>query len=427
MTTYEIGSDNYQPRSPYSNYRRNLTEHSIDDNYKDKKISELRNKIYDLKQREKDFDSLNQRYKELLNEFSVLNEAKLRLEYEIRQRESEYNRRIADLKGENETLQLGLNDKMTNSKKLFSENDILEREIKLKNGEIDDLNDRLNDLSNQLDHTNENQNDLSKMVNNLQDNNKNQNDQIFKLKQDNICLSKICQDNEKNLKIGDKDINKLSQKIEENNYELQNLNEKIVFHENNINDLQHKLDACNDMNLKLHNTVKNCENEFDKLRNENDRLKTDLLNERNLRNEKENQNEKLKCILMDKERELNILCNDNKSIQMINKDETDKNKCYKIENDKLTNQIRILESQNQDIINEIDNILEEDRKMKKILTRKSRITSLLRENNDTLEKSINDLDTYISRSYNTYNTYNNSNYMPKFTRFTYQFGERSYI
>ena len=65
--------------------------------------------------------------------------------------------------------------------------------------------------------------------------------------------------------------------------------------------------------------------------------------------------------------------------------------------------------------------------MKKILTRKSRITSLLRENNDTLEKSINDLDTYISRSYNTYNTYNNSNYMPKSTRFTYQFGELSYI
>ena len=61
MTTYEIGSENYQPRSPGINYRRNLTENSIDDNYKDKKISELRNKIYDLKQIEKDFDSLNQR------------------------------------------------------------------------------------------------------------------------------------------------------------------------------------------------------------------------------------------------------------------------------------------------------------------------------------------------------------------------------
>ena len=111
-------------------------------------------------------------------------------------------------------------------------------------------------------------------------------------------------------------------------------------------------------------------------------------------------------------------------MQIMNKDDTEKNNSYKIENDKLTNQIRILESQNQDIINEVDNILEEDRKMKEILTRKSRITSLLRDNNDTLERSINNLDTYISRSYNNYDY---SKYMPNSTRFTYQFGERSYV
>ena len=424
MTTYEIGSESYPPKSPNSNYRRNLTEHSIDDNYKDKKISQLRAKIYDLKQREKDYDSLNQRYKQLLNEFSSLNEAKLRLEYEIRQRESEYNRRITDLKGEKETLQLGLNDKMTSSKKLFSQNDILEREIGLKNGEINDLNGRLSDLSNQYDRSQEKRNELSKMINNLQDNTMNQNDQIFKLKQDNICLSQICQDNEKNIKFGDIEINKLSKKIDENNYEIQNLNGKIVYHEKIQNELQRKLDVCNNMNLKLQNTVKNYEREFDKCRSENDGLKNDLLNERNLRNEKENKNEKLKCILMEKERILSQLCNDNENIHMMNKDDSDKNNSYKIENDKLSNQIRILESQNQDIINEIDNILKEDRKMKEILTRKSRINSLLRDNNDTLERSINNLDTYISRSYYDYN---NSKYIPNSTRFTYQFGERSYV
>ena len=424
MTTYEIGSENNQSRSQDSNYRRNLTEYSIDDNYKDKKISQLRSKIYDLKQREKDFDSLNQRYKQLLNDFQVLNEAKLRLEYEIKQRESEYNRRITDLKGENETLQLGLNDKMTSSKKIFSENDILERQIGLKDGEINDLNRRLDDLSNQYDHTEQNRNELTKVINNLHDDNVNQNDQIFKLKQDNICLSKMCEDNERNIRLGNNEINQLSKKIDENIYEIQKLNGKIVHHEKNQNELQRKLDACNNMNLKLQNTMKNYEREFDKCRSENDGLKNDLLNERNLRSEKENQNEKLKCILMEKERELSQLCNENDNMQMMNKDDTEKNNSYKIENDKLTNQIRILESQNQDIINEVDNILEEDRKMKEILTRKSRITSLLRDNNDTLERSINNLDTYISRSYNNYDY---SKYMPNSTRFTYQFGERSYV
>ena len=424
MTTYEIGSENNQSRSPDSNYRRNLTEYSIDDNYKDKKISQLRSKIYDLKQREKDFDSLNQRYKQLLNDFQVLNEAKLRLEYEIKQRESEYNRRITDLKGENETLQLGLNDKMTSSKKIFSENDILERQIGLKDGEINDLNKRLNDISSQYDRTEQNRNELTKIINNLHDNNINQDDQIFKLKQDNICLSKMCEDNERNIRLGNNEINKLSKTIDEKIYEIQKLNGKVVFQEKNQNELQRKLDACNNKNLKLQNTMKNYEREFDKFRDENDGLKNDLLNERNLRSEKENQNEKLKCILMEKERELSQLCNENDNMQMVNKGDTEKNNSYKIENDKLTNQVRILESQNQDIMNEIDNILEEDRKMKEILTRKSRITSLLRDNNDTLERSINNLDTYISRSYNNYDY---SKYMPNSTRFTYQFGERSYV
>ena len=424
MSTYEIASGKYPRYNPKINIPRNNKEHNIDINTKDQKISQLRSKIYDLKQREKDYDSLNQRYKQLLNDFSILNEAKIRLEYEIRQRENEYNRRISDLKGENETLQLGLNDKMTNSKKLFAENDILEREMGLKNGEINDLNARLSDLSYQLDHNQEKRNELSNTFNNLKDNNLNQNEKIFKLKQDNICLSKICQDNENNIKKGDMDINKLSQKIDENNYEMQNLNKKILYHENNIKDLQCKLDTCNDMNLQLQNNIKNYEKQFDDCRNENDGLKNELLNERNIRAEKENQNEKLNCILMEKERQLNELCHDNENIKMMNKNNENKNKNYKIENDKLRNQVIILENQNQNIINEIDNILDEDRKMKEVLKRKNRITTLLRDNNDTLEKSINNLDAYISKSYNTYNNYN---YPSNSARYTYQLGERSYI
>ena len=423
MSTYEItSSGKYQPLSPNNNNLNNRIEYNIGDNSKDQKISQLKAKIYDLKQQQKDYDALNERYKQLLNDFSQLNEAKLRLEYEIRQRESEYNRRISDLKGENETLQLGLNEKMSNSKKIFSENDILERELGLKDGEINNLNTRINDLSNQLDRNQENKDELTNMIKNLNDNNINKNDQICKLKQDNICLTKICQENEKNLKMGEDEMNKMSQKFDEDFYELQNLNRKAVFNENNLNDLQNKLNCCNEINYKLQNNIKNYENEFDKLRNENDGLKNNLLNERTIRCEKENQNEKLNNILMDKDRILNQLCNDNDKIQMLNRNDSDKNKYYKIENDKLKNQVRILENQNQNIINEIDKILDEDRKMKEVLSRKSRITSILRENNDSLEKSINDLESYINST--AYNDYNNR---PNLTKLTYQFGERTYI
>jgi chromosome segregation ATPase len=423
MKTYELGSSNYIPLSPNNNKLRTPNEYILKSDSKDRKISSLQSKIYDLKQRVKDYDSLNQRYKQLLNDFSILNEAKLRLEYEMRQRENDYNRRIADLKGQNESLQLGLNDKMTNSKKIFSENDILEREIGLKNGEINDLNGRLSDLSDQLDRTQENRNELSRMINNLSDNNINQNEKICKLKQDNICLTQICQDNEKNLKMGQNDINKLSQKIDENAFEMQNLNNKLVHHENNVKDLQHKLDSCNDMNIKLQNSIKNYEKDFDTLRSENDVLKNDLLNERNLRAEKENQNNKLNIILMDRERQLNQLSHDNDKMQMMNRNNNDKNKMYKVENDKLRNHVKILENQNENIINEIDNILNEDKKMREVLKRKNRIISLLRDNNDTLEKSINDLDEYINNSCNIYE----NDYKTNSPLNTYQFAQRSYI
>ena len=426
MTTYEIASGNYPPIDLKNNNPRNSNnEHSIDDNLKDKKISQLRAKLYDLKQREKDYDSLNQRYKQLQNDYSILNEAKLRLEYEIRQRESEYNRRITDLKGENETLQLGLNDKMTNSKKLFSEKDLLEREVNLKNNEINDLNGRLSDLSYQLDRAHQNRNDLAKMANNLNDSNINQNEQIFKLKQDNMCLTKICQDNERSMRMGDGELNKLSQKNDEINYEMQNLNKKVQFHESNINDLQRKLDCCTEINLNLQKQIRDFEKEFDNYRNENDGLKNDLLNQRTIRGERENQNEKLKSILMEKERQLSQLCRDSDNMRLMNRDNDDKNKYYKIENDKLRKQVRVLENQNKDLINEIENILSEDRKMKEVLTRKNRITSLLRDNNDTLERSINNLDTYINKSCN--NSYNNYNYSSNSPRYTYQMGERSFI
>ena len=48
--------------------------------------------------------------------------------------------------------------------------------------------------------------------------------------------------------------------------------------------------------------------------------------------------------------------------------------------------------------------------MKELLARKGRINNLLRNNNDTLERSINNLDTYI-------NTYENNHQYP--SRYTY--------
>ena len=367
-------------------------------NNKDQKISELRSRLDSLLKNSKDYDSLNNRYKQLLQDFSSLNEAKLRLEYEIRQRESEYNRHIYDLKSENETLKLGLNTKVSNTKKMFNENDIIEREIKLKNEEIENLNEKLNDVSYQFDKDNKNQKDLVLLAQNLNSDLIRQNDQIEKLKEDNICLTMICQENERLLKRGENDIQILSNHFEENDYDLQNLNKKVNLHENLLNNLTNKLTSCKENNLQLQNRIKKLEKEFDDNREENVNLKNEIIDERTLRINAENDNQKLKNILMRKETQLEQLNNENEKMKIINDEYNNNKEKNKIQNDKLKNQVMLLESQNENIIKEIDKILSEDKKAKNILKRKERITSLLKNNNDTLEKSINDLDSFINKN-----------------------------
>ena len=386
-------------------------------NPKDKKISELRSKLDSLKDRSKDYDSLNSQYKQLLVDFSLMNEAKQRLEYEIKQRESEYNRRISDLKSENETLKLGLNDKMTNSKKIFSENDIIEREIELKKEEIKNLNERLSNISFQYDKDRKKKNDLVEFAQNLHDDIIKQSNQICKLKEDNICLTKICQENEKYLRLRDNDIHELSNELTENDYDLQNLNNKVNINENNLNKMKNKYNSINEMNIELSNNINKMEKEFDELRNENNLMKNELINERALRIELGNNNEKLNNILIQRERILNQINHDNENIKLINAQYKNRKDTNKIQNEKLKNQVNILENQNLNLIKEIDNILDEDRRMKEIISRKTRITSLLQNNNDTLERSLNNLD----KNNDNYSYEINQQSSPRFTYHCYDY------
>jgi chromosome segregation protein len=406
--TYQIGSlennqkNNNINQKPYSTFVNKS---------KDQKISELRSKLDSLLQNSKDYDSLNNRYKQLLNDFSALNEAKLRLEYEIQQRESEYNRRIFDLKSENETLQLGLNTKITTSKKLFNENDIIEREIGIKTEEVKNLNEKLKDVSYQYDINCQNGKNLVNLAQNLNNDLISQNEQILKLKEDNISLTKICQENEKKLKRDENDLQILSNQLEENNYDLGNLNKKVSLQENILNDLNNKLNTSKENNISMQIKIKSLEKEFDTLRDENDNLKNDIIDERTLRINTDNDNNNLKNILLEKEAQLNLINNENENIKLINSQNGNNKEKNKIMNNKLKNQVILLESQNENLIKEIDNILEEHKKMKEIIKRKSRITSLLKSNNDNLEQSINDLDSFL----NSKTIYQNQQISPRFT------------
>ena len=135
----------------------------------------------------------------------------------------------------------------------------------------------------------------------------NQKIEIDQLFEDNKRLSQIRQEQERNLKIGEQDRLNLGNKINENNCEINNLNDKLRAHANNIEQLQNKLDDSTALNCNLQNTIKDYERQILNFRNDNDNLKKTLIKERGVRNDEEKRNEELTQMIND--RELRIMAN----------------------------------------------------------------------------------------------------------------------
>ena len=137
--TYQTGS---------SHYIQNETS-----NLKSIEISELKSRLFDLEQAERDNNFLSQKLEQLKKDYSNLNDNKNKLEQEIDEKEKENNNNINDLCNKNEDLRTNYNDKLALNKKVFKENDELEKEIEAKDDEINKLKKKFKKLKNQLENT----------------------------------------------------------------------------------------------------------------------------------------------------------------------------------------------------------------------------------------------------------------------------------
>ena len=363
---------------------------------KDMLIAQLNAHIQELEQQEKDYDLLSQKFRQLQNEYSLLKDNKLRLEYELKQRDEAFNKRICDLRGENENLQLGFNEKISVGKKLLSDNDVLGKQLDMKNAEICDLNNKINDLSGQLNLGLNDKNCLEQKIQQLTDEKNNQKIEIDQLFEDNKKLSQIRQEQERNLKLGEQDRINLASKINENNCEINNLNDKLRNHVCNIEQLQNKLDNCTALNCNLQNTIKDFERQINNFKNENDNLKNNLIKEKSIRIDEEKRNEELNQMINDRDRKITLLNQEYEQGKKIHQQISCDNDGFQIENDKLKSHIQVLTCQNQKLISELENVLAQDEKMNGPLSRRDKIAALLRNNKMTLDQSANSLNEFIN-------------------------------
>ena len=406
MSTFQLDNNRRMNQNLPYNYdqRNNEVQMSEDFNStnksgkeKDMLISQLKSKIFELELHQKDYDVLNERFKQLKIDFASLNDSKNLLELEKDKREEEYNRIIGDLQCENENLQIGFNDKLTKNKNCFSQNSILQKQLEIKDNEICDLTQKLNELQNQFCRNEDERANLEKILNGLNDIKNSQNYKIEQLIEDNKTLKQICEEQDNDIKSGNQERQNLAKELDKKNNDILNLNSQIRAKINDINNLQNQLNKNNGISLQYENNIKDYQRQADFLKRENESLNNNIYKEKSINSDEGQKYKELNNIMGEREQKINQINQDIHNIKIEQQNEENNNNLLQEENAKLRNHIMILTEQNQNLINEIDNVIEEDEKAKYVLDRKKRINNVLLVNRNTIDQSLNNLDECINK------------------------------
>jgi citron Rho-interacting kinase len=323
---------------------------------KDMLISQLKAHIFELEQHEKDYDNLNHKFRSLQNDAAILNEEKLRLEYELRQRTENLSKTVGDLRADNENLQLTLNEKMAMNKKLYNDNASLLKSLDIKSAENIELRERLSDFSVQDARLLDEKTALERMVRDLTDVKSTQKIEITKLLEDNRNLSKMLQDSDKQVKTLETERAKLYAKNDEFSFEIKNLNGKLKSKEENLNFNSRQLEENKSTQFKLTQTLKDYEKQIESQKNDLNNLNFSLQKERSLRLDAEKTIEHLNVLLNDRDREINRLMSELDTSRVLNQRVTDEKLRSSSDNERLKNHIIILTEQNEKVSNLISSM-----------------------------------------------------------------------
>ena len=361
-------------------------EIKISTNGIDSTISNLKSRLFDLEQQEKDRNALAQKLAQLKKDFQILTSTKNKLEQELKQKDDSYNQRINSLRSDNENLQLSYNEKLALNKKLFTENDALEKEIEQRDNELNDLRNKLKDMNNQLGQSLVDKGDLENQVQKLKAIKNSQLNDINKLTKENKNLSEIITDQDKKLQRAQDEIAMMNNKSDENDADIQNLNIKLRGLMDDISNTQNVLNRNNGENRDLDEKLCELNNQCENLKCENANLNSNIIKEKALRADKEKQNQNLNNIINEHENQINDLNNKYNSLNAMYSLTTNDNKNSQIQNNKLKEHIMILTQQNQKLLDELDCVKDQDLKMKSLLSRKDQSSMILRGVYDCIQQ-----------------------------------------
>lgn len=316
---------------------------------KDMMISQLKSQIFEFEQNEKNFNGLQSKFRALQNDFDLVSEEKLRLEYELKQRTELLNKQMAELRNDKENLQNNLNEKLALNKKLFNDNNNLFRTLESRNAEIEGLREGLMDCEEANSKLNEEKNSLEKNLNNVSDVKKSQDTTIVKYQNEIDKFNKICDEQDSIIKNLSEEKNDVIGRNDELNFELKNALGKLKSKEEGLNFTSRQLEESNKSIAKLEDNIVDLEQSLNRTKMELNNVSNAHAKERSNRVEGEKNGEKLESILKERTNEIKRLSAELDNAR-INVEKLNGEKARLIgEVERYKNHIMVLTEQNQKV------------------------------------------------------------------------------
>ena len=370
-----------------------------DYNAKSMKISQLKSQIIQLEENDKAYNALLQKYRQLQNEYQIINDAKIHLEYELKQKNETTNKILNDLKCQNMDLTNELNEKNTIYQKLTADNVNL----------FHNLEDRKKENENFCRTVSENEN----MINNITQ------DKIH-FENDAMVLNETSKKNEDNIKKLCDQLNSLKLKNQNQNDELNsknieindnqkclnevqcdnaNLNNQINLMNSSLDNIQCQIALANKTITELTKEINVKREEYEKGKGQLQNIKINFQNEHENRIRAENDNMKLEDILKEREETLNKLNYLNSSLKCDrNKLCEDKNKLMN-DLERYKSHVIILTDQTEKLTDELQKIIDEDTGLYNLNNAQiQRLQKIIYENKKLLSDeiaAINALENYV--------------------------------
>ena len=327
---------------------------------KSMKISQLKSQIIQLEENDKAYNSLLQKYRQLQNEYQLLNDSKIHLEYELKQKNETTNKILNDLKCQNMDLTNELKEKNIIYQKLTADNANLLQNLQERNKENDNFCRTVASNENIINHITQDKVQFEHDAMILNDTSKKNEENIKNLCQQLDCLKIRNQSQNSELNAKNNEINDNQKSLNEVQCDNANLNNQINLKNSSLNNIQTQLSLANKTIADLTAEINAKRDEYEKGKLNLQNLQISYKNEQENRIKAESDNIKLEGILKDREDNLNKLTFLNESLKCDrNKLCEDKNKLMN-DIEKYKSHVMILTDQTEKLTSELQKIIDED-------------------------------------------------------------------